>query len=176
MLRLERFSETELFRRLSEDVFRVHNFQITKSMRVICHLFFGKILKITSRFQTCSKIIGKFLCFWDNCILISIIKLSLLRPGYFSLEANVLTSSPKIWPVNKRDFFQLNFLGRERWVSSRCCNVDFNSAWARLPSCLSKGPLKQAVLDIYLTTFSESVISEIQKLRGSPFFFKMFKT
>ena len=97
-------------------------------------------------------------------------KLSLWRTRYFSSGANVLTTSPKIWHVNKRDFFQLNFLGSERWISSRCCNVDFNSAWPRLPCCLSKGPLKRAVLDIYLTTFSESVILKIEKLWGSSFF------
>ena len=32
------------------------------------------------------------------------LKLSLLGTGYFSWAANVLTSSPKIWHVNKRDF------------------------------------------------------------------------
>ena len=85
---------------------------------------------------------------------------------YFVSEitAYKLTTSLKIWHVNKRDFFQLNFLGSERLISSRCCNVDFNSAWARLPCCLTKDPLKRAVLDIYLTTFSESVISDIQNL------------
>ena len=37
------------------------------------------------------------------------------------------------------------------------------------------GPLKQDLLDIYLTTFSESVISELQKLLGSSFFSKWLK-
>ena len=40
----------------------------------------------------------------------------------------------------------------------------------RLPSCLSMGPLKRDFLDIYLTAFSESGISEIQNLCGSSFF------
>ena len=34
------------------------------------------------------------------------------------------------------------------------------------------GPLKRDFLDIYLTTFSESVISEIKNLWGSSFFLK----
>ena len=34
------------------------------------------------------------------------------------------------------------------------------------------GPLKRDFLDIYITTFSESVVSEIQNLSG-PSFFKM---
>ena len=51
-----------------------------------------------------------------------------------------------------------------------CCDADFKSSWARLPCCLSKDPLKRDFLDIYLTTFSESVISKIQNLRGLTFF------
>ena len=51
-----------------------------------------------------------------------------------------------------------------------CCDGDFKSSWARLPCCLSKDPLKRDFLDIYLTTFSESVISKIQNLRGLTFF------
>ena len=93
----------------------------------------------------------------------------LLRTGYFSSAANVLRSSPKIFYVNKRDFFQLNCLGSDQWISQRCCDADFNRASERLPCCLSKGPLKLDSLDIYLTTFSESVISEVQNLRGSSF-------
>ena len=45
-----------------------------------------------------------------------------------------------------------------------CSDADFNSVWARLPCCLGKGPLKQDFFDIYLATFSESIISEIQNL------------
>ena len=51
-----------------------------------------------------------------------------------------------------------------------CCDAVFMSSWARLPCCLSKDPLKRDFLDIYLTTFSESVISKIQNLRGLSFF------
>ena len=56
-----------------------------------------------------------------------------------------------------------------------CCNADFKSACAQLPCCLLKGPLKQDFLDIYLTPFSESVISEIQNLQGSSLFPKYLK-
>ena len=101
--------------------------------------------------------------------------MSLLRTGYFSSAANVLTNSPKIWHINKRDFLEHNFLASDHWIWLRCYDACFNSAWARLPCCLSEGPLKRAFLDIYLTTFSESVISEIQKLWGSYFFSKYSK-
>ena len=91
-------------------------------------------------------------------------KLSLLRTGLLSSTSNVLTSSTKIWHVNKRDFFEQNFLASDQWIWSGCCDAGFNSVSARLPCCLWKGPIKRDFLDIYLTTFSESVISEIQKL------------
>ena len=46
----------------------------------------------------------------------------------------------------------------------------FQQCFGRFPCCLSKGSLKRDFLDIYLTTYSDSIISEIQKLRGLPFF------
>ena len=109
---------------------------------------------------------------WYNCIWIGIAKLSLLRTGYFSLAANVLKSSQKIWHVNKRDVLRLNWLGSDQWIRQRCFDSDLNSAWARSSCCLSKGPLKRDFLENYLTTFSEAVVSEIQNIWGSPFFFK----
>ena len=45
----------------------------------------------------------------------------------------------------------------------------------RMEQSLSKGSLKCDFLDIYLTTFLEPVISEIQKLEGSSSFSKRSK-
>ena len=118
----------------------------------------------------------KVLFFWENCIWIGILKLSLLRTGYFSWAANLLTISPKIWHVNKRDFFRLNWLDNDQSKLSKCCDADFNSTWEGYPCCLLKGPPKRDLLDIYLTTFSESVISKLQNLWGSPFFPKCSKS
>ena len=106
---------------------------------------------------------------------IDIVKLSLLRTGYFSSVTNVLTSCPKIQHVNKTNFSEHNFLARDQWIWWSCSDADFNSAWPPLPCCFSKFTLKRAFLHIYLTTFSESVISEIQKLWGSSFFSKYSK-
>ena len=117
----------------------------------------------------------KFFCFWDNCSWIVIFKLSLLKSGYLDLAANTLTSSPKTWHVNKRDFLELNCLGNYEWIWLRCCDADFNSAWARLPCCYLKGPLKKDFLDVHLTTFSQSIISEIKNLWGSSFLTKYLK-
>ena len=54
--------------------------------------------------------------FWDNCIWIGIVELSLLRTGYLSWEPNALTSSPKISHVKKGDSFQLSWLGSDQWI------------------------------------------------------------
>ena len=172
MLLVERSSETGVFRHLSDHVFGVRNFGNTKSLRVI---FFSKYFKFNLDSENAPRNWEKLVCFWDNCIWIGTIKLSLVRAGYFSSVANVLKSSPKIWHVKNRDFFQLNWLGSDQWIWRRCCEADLNSAWARLPCCLSKGRLKGDFLDIYLTTFSESVISEMQNLWGSSFDEKYLK-
>ena len=113
MLLLEGSSETWLFRHLSDYVFRVCNFEKTKSMRVI---FFSRYSKFKLDFKHVARNWEKLFCFWDNCIWIGIVKLSVLRTGYFSSAANVLTSSPKILHVNKRDFFQLNWLCSDQWI------------------------------------------------------------
>ena len=173
ILLVEASSKMGLFRHLSDYVFGVRNFQNTKSMKVIFSLEIS--LKFNLPFKNAAESLEKVLPFWDNCTWIGIVKLPLLRTGFFSSGTNLLTSSPKILHVNKGDFFQLNWLGSSQWMLWRCCDGDFNSAWARLPCCFSKVLLKRHFLDIYQTTFSESVISEIQKLWGSPFFSKYSK-
>ena len=99
--------------------------------------------------------------------------MSLWRTRYFSSAANVLTSSSKIWHVNKRDFSNSISLGMVDEFDFN--SADFNNAWARLTCCLSNCPLTRDVLDIYLITFSESVISEIQNLWLSSFYSKCSK-
>ena len=167
MLLVEGSSETGLFRHLSNLVFGVDNFENTKTKGVI---FFSKCLKFKLDFKNAAKNWEKVFCFWDNCIWIGIVKLSLVRAGYFSMAGNVLTSSDRIWLMTNRDFLQLNCLSIDQWISLRCCDADLNRAWAHLRCCLSKGWLKREFLDIYLTTFSESVISQKQNLWGSSFF------
>ena len=87
----------------------------------------------------------------------------------------MLTSSSKILHDNKRDFFRLNGPGSDQRIRERWCDADFKSAWARLRRCLLKDSLKRHFLDIYLTTFSECVNSEIQNLWGSSFFWNHLK-
>ena len=86
------------------------------SRTTVLEAVIAKILKIYSRFQKCSTKLRKSFFLRDNFIWTGIVKLSLLRIRYFSSAANVLTSSPKIWHVNKRDVFQLNWLGSDQWI------------------------------------------------------------
>ena len=169
MLLVEGSSKLRLLTHLYDYVFGVRNFGNAESVRVIS---FSKYLKFKRDIKKAPKTWENAFCFWDNCILTGIVKLSLLRTGYLSSASNVLTSTPKIWHVNKRDFFQLNWLGSDHWIWSRCSNANFNGAWARFPCCLSRDTLKRDFLNIYLITFSKPVILERQNLWGSSFFSK----
>ena len=123
--------------------------------------FYSKSLNVNLDFKAIAKILEIFFFFRHNCIWIRIVKLSLLRTGYFLLVANVLTRYPQIWHVNKWDFFEQNFVASDQWVWYSCCDADFNTVWARLPYCFSKLPLKRDFLEIYLTTILKSVTSKI---------------
>ena len=89
---------------------------ISEIQNVRVSSFFSKYLKFNLDFENPLKNWGKVFCFRDNCVWIGILKLSLLRTGYLSSTANVLTSSPKIYHVNNRDVFQLNWLGIDQWI------------------------------------------------------------
>ena len=134
---------------------------------------------IGSKFQIDFKMAAKnwenFLYFSDNCMWIGNVILSLFGARYIPLVVNVVKSSPKICHVYKRDFFQVNLLRSDQWIWYRWCNPDLESAWVRLPCCLSKGPRKWDFLGINLTTSSEFIISEIQKLWWSWFLSKVSK-
>ena len=60
------------------------------------------------------KIEKKFFCFWDNCVRIGCVKLSLLRGEYLSSAVNVLTTSYKALRLTKTDFFRLNYLPNDQ--------------------------------------------------------------
>ena len=120
--------------------------------------FFSKYSNFYLNFKNWVRNSEKVFCSCDNCIWISNVKFSILRTGYFSSAANVLTSSAKNLHVNKRDFSQLHWLGSDKWRWERFCITDSNRAWAHLPCCLLRDLLKMDFLDTYLTTF---VISEI---------------
>ena len=70
--------------------------------------FVPKCSKCNLDFKNAERNWEKVFFFWDNCIWIGIVKLSLLTTGYSSLAANMLANSCKIWHITKRDFLQLN--------------------------------------------------------------------
>ena len=113
MLLFQGSSQTALFRHLSNHVFAVRNLRNTKATRV---MFFRKCLKINIDLKNAWKNCGNVFCFEGNRIWTDIVKLSVIRTGYFSRPANVLTSRTKILHVNKTDFCQLNWLGTNQWM------------------------------------------------------------
>ena len=78
--------------------------------------FYWKSLKFHIDFKNPAKKLENVFCFWDNCIWIGIVIFSLWRTRHFPSVANVLTSSTMILHVNKKDFFQLNWLGSDWWI------------------------------------------------------------
>ena len=113
MLLVEGSSETGLFRHLTNQVFGVRNFRNTKAMR---NIFFSKRLKSNLNFKKEAKNWKKVFCFSGNWIWTGIVKLFLLRTGYFSSAVNALTSSTNILHVNNNDLFQLNWLDSHQWI------------------------------------------------------------
>ena len=148
---------------------------ILEIQKLLGSSFFSEWSKFNLDFINAGKNWENLFCFWDNCIWIAIVRLSLLRTGYFSSAAKVLTSSPMIWHVNKKEFLEYNFPASDQWIWSGCCDAGFNSVWARLPCCSWEGSIKRDFLDIYLTMFSESLTSKIHTLWGSSFSSKCLK-
>ena len=94
VLLFEGLSETGLNRHWPKQVFAVRNGGNTKALRVF---FFQNIQNFNADFKKAEENFKKFSCFWENCIWIGIVKLSLLRTGYLLLAANVSTSSPRFY-------------------------------------------------------------------------------
>ena len=78
---------------------------------------FSKCLKFNLDFKNSAKNSENIFCFSDKCIWIGIIKFFLIRVEYISSAANVLLRSPNIWYLNFRDFFWLNWLGRDHRIT-----------------------------------------------------------
>ena len=122
---------------------------ISKLQNLWGSYFVSTLLKFNLKFKKAAENSEKVFSFWDNCIWIGIVKLSQLRTPYFLSAASVLTSSREILHVKKEDFFQLNFLGSDKWKLERFCYADFNSAWTlilghlNINSIWNKGALRR---------------------------------
>ena len=80
ILLVEASSQTGLSRHLSDCVFGLVS---TKIQKLWGSSFFSKRSKFQLDFKKAVKKSKKVFCFWDNFIWIDIVKLSLLRAGYF---------------------------------------------------------------------------------------------
>ena len=78
--------------------------------------FYSKCFNFRLDFKNAAKYSEKGFCFSDNCIWIGILELSLWRAKYFSSVASLLTSSAKIWNVDKTDFFERNIFSSDQWI------------------------------------------------------------
>ena len=76
--------------------------------------FFLKCSKFNADIENATKNWEKAFCFWDNCVQIGCVKLSLLRREYLSSAVNVLTNSYKALHLTKTDFFRLNYLPNDQ--------------------------------------------------------------
>ena len=96
------------------------NFKYTSTIRVI---MFWKCSKLNLYFKNAGTNWEKKICFWDNCIWIGCIKLSLIRRKHLSVVVNVLKNSLMPLYITKRDFFhfQLTCLVSGQKISSRWC-------------------------------------------------------
>ena len=81
--------------------FVVGNFGNTEAMRVI---FFWKCLKFNADSKNAEKNLEKIFYFWDKCLWIVSIQLSLLIREYFSSTVNDLKKRLKNFHVSKSDF------------------------------------------------------------------------
>ena len=68
--------------------------------------FVWKCSKFKLDFKNAQKNSEKVFCFWDNCIWIGCVKLSLLRTEYLPSALNVLTKSLQILNITSRDFLK----------------------------------------------------------------------
>ena len=105
MLLFEGSLEMGPFRHWSNKVFWVGNFGNTSGMRVIV---FKKFSKLQLDSKNPEKKSEKYFYFWDNCISIGCVKLSLLKIQYLPSALSVLGKSIEILHVTSRDFLQVN--------------------------------------------------------------------
>ena len=92
---------------------RVLNLGNTSAIMVI---FFPKCLKLNIDFKYVKNRWEPICCFWDSCIWIGWVKLSLLRREYLSSAVNMLINSLTVLHITKRTFFRLNSLHSDQKI------------------------------------------------------------
>ena len=122
------------------------------------------------------KIQKESFCFLDNYIGIDCCKFSLLQRVYLWSAVNMLTSSPKILDITKRDISNFIFLrmlrknDKSSAVQISACFRPFSKL--AVEGCSERGLFRRFSNHIFLNDIFllPPVISEIHKLWGSSFF------
>ena len=117
----------------------VCNFENTSEMRII---FCWKYWSLNPDFKDPETNSENLFCFWDNCIWIGCLKLSLLRREYLSSAANMVTNIP---PSQLPSQWSINV--------AKGVRLRFQQCLVPLPCSFSKCALKREFWDIYFTTY-----------------------
>ena len=128
MLLVEGFSETGLFRHLSNHVFRSP--VSSKMHQLSLPSFYWTCSKFILNLENAKKSSENIFRSLHNSIWKCCNKLPLLRREYLSSAVNGLTNSPKILHITQRDFFNLNYIQRDQKIWLRHCRSALNSVSA----------------------------------------------
>ena len=105
--------------------------------------FFRKYSKFKLDFENSEKNQEKVFSFWDNCMCVGCIKLSLFGREHLPTAVIVLTNRLNLWHITKRDFLQLTCFPVEQEICRRCFRSDLHGVYTRLPCSFWKGNLKR---------------------------------
>ena len=158
MLLVDGSSVIGLFRHLSEDVSGVRNIGKTKSMRVV---FFLKICKTYCRFPKSSKKLWKYILLlrllhlnWYHWIVSIKNRILFISSQWVKRQSQDLTcEKQRLFPTQRTWQWSLNMTKMLSWRFQQCLGT--------FTMFLVKGFSQGVFLDIYLTTFSESVILKL---------------
>ena len=102
--------------------FGVRNFGNTSTLRFI---FFWKCSKFNTNFKNAKTNWEKVCCFWDKCIWVGCVKLSLLRKEHMSLAVNLLTNCLKICIYLAETFSNsITFTGINKYCKSAAVEIE----------------------------------------------------
>ena len=104
---VEGLPETGLFKHFLTTLFGVRNFRNASAMMVI---LFEKCWEFNLDFKNSETNWENNFCFRDNSIWIGFFRFSLLSREYLWPAFSILTNSPKILHITKRDIFHVNCL------------------------------------------------------------------
>ena len=152
--------------------FRVRHMGNTSAIRVI---FFLKYWKFNVGFTNAVINWENVFHFWDSCMWIGCLKLSVLTREYLSSVINMLTNILKNFHITKRVLFPTQLPSQWSINMVKVVWVRFQHCLLHLTCYFPKGPRKEDFLEISLTTFfGVRNLGNTSAMR-TMFFFKKFK-